>query len=182
MFEATRFAAPCEVSRTTITNYLAVLEATHLVQIVRPFSSRRSNEIVSAPKVYGFDTGFVCYYKGWLDLRPEDMGLLWEHLVLNEVNAQLPGLRLHYWRDKNHHEVDFVIANRGQPPTFIECKRSAAGFDDRTLRLFRKKYPGGKNYVVTLDVTKTFQQNLSDLDVLFVNLSELVEGLRSWPG
>ena len=29
---------------------------------MRPFSSRRSTEIVAAPKVYGFDTGFVSYY------------------------------------------------------------------------------------------------------------------------
>jgi hypothetical protein len=27
---------------------------------LRPFSSLRSNEIIAAPKVYGFDTGFVC--------------------------------------------------------------------------------------------------------------------------
>ena len=31
IFEATRFAAPCEVSRTTITNYLAVLEVGQLL-------------------------------------------------------------------------------------------------------------------------------------------------------
>jgi len=38
IFEATKFAAPCEVSRTTITNYLAVLEATSVVLVLRPFS------------------------------------------------------------------------------------------------------------------------------------------------
>jgi len=57
IFEATRFAAPAEVSRTTITNYLSVLEATRIALVVRPFSTRRSTEIVSAPKVYAFDTG-----------------------------------------------------------------------------------------------------------------------------
>ena len=62
MFEATRFAAPCEVSRQTISNYLAALEATFVVHAVRPFSSRRANEIVAAPKVYGFDPGFVCHH------------------------------------------------------------------------------------------------------------------------
>lgn len=56
IFEATRYARPCEVSRTTITNYLAVLEATFVAHVVRPFSTRRSTEIISAPKVYGFDT------------------------------------------------------------------------------------------------------------------------------
>ena len=55
IFEATRLAGPCEVSRPTITNYLRVLEATFVAHIVRPFSTRKPTEIVSAPKVYGFD-------------------------------------------------------------------------------------------------------------------------------
>jgi hypothetical protein len=69
IFEATRFAAPCEVSRTTIANYLAALEATSVALVLRPFSTRRSNEIIAAPKVYGFDTGFVCAHRGWTSLR-----------------------------------------------------------------------------------------------------------------
>lgn len=83
MFEATRFTAPCEVSRTTISNYLSILEATYVAHIIRPFSTHAATEIKSAPKVYGFDTGFICHTRGWLKLRKEDFGLLWEHLVLN---------------------------------------------------------------------------------------------------
>jgi len=56
IFDATRFARPCEVSRPTITNYLRVLEATFVAHVIRPFSTRRPTEIVAAPKVYGFDT------------------------------------------------------------------------------------------------------------------------------
>jgi hypothetical protein len=40
IFEATRFARPCEVGRQTITNYLAVLEATFVVHVER-MSERR---------------------------------------------------------------------------------------------------------------------------------------------
>src|SRR3990172_2616618 len=47
IFEANRFAGPCEVSRSTIANYLSILEATYVVHIVRPFSSHRPTEIVS---------------------------------------------------------------------------------------------------------------------------------------
>ena len=74
IFDATRFARPCEVSRPTITNYLRVLEATFVAHVVRPFSSRRPTEIIAAPKVYGFDTGFICYYRGWQDLRMMTLG------------------------------------------------------------------------------------------------------------
>jgi predicted AAA+ superfamily ATPase len=65
IFEATRFARPTEVSRTTIANYLSVLETTFVAHVVRPYSTGKIAEIVAAPKVYGFDTGFVCYFRGW---------------------------------------------------------------------------------------------------------------------
>ena len=38
IFEATKFTRPCEVSRTTIANYLAVLEATFVAHVIRPYS------------------------------------------------------------------------------------------------------------------------------------------------
>ena len=50
LFEATRFAAPCEITRTTISNYLKVLEATFVAPVIRPFSPHRPTEIVSAPR------------------------------------------------------------------------------------------------------------------------------------
>jgi predicted AAA+ superfamily ATPase len=100
MFEATRFTAPCEVSRPTVTSYLNVLEATRAVHVVRPFSTHRATEVISAPKVDGFDTGFVCRYRGWTELRPEDLGDLWEHYVLNELHGQTQRRRVRYWRDK----------------------------------------------------------------------------------
>jgi predicted AAA+ superfamily ATPase len=111
---ATRFAAPCEVSRQTISNYLAALEATFVAHVVRPFSSRRSTEIVAAPKVYGFDTAFVSYYSGWDMARPDDLGILWEHYVLNEIQGRLQHRGLRYWRNKHGAEVDFVAPRRGR--------------------------------------------------------------------
>ena len=122
LFEATRFTRACEVSRQTIMNYLAVLENTYLVHVIRPFSTHRTAEIVAAPKIYAFDTGFACYYRGWTSLRQEDLGLLWEHLVLNELQAHLQTRRIGYWRDKRGHEIDFVLARRGQAPLALECK------------------------------------------------------------
>ncbi len=99
MFEATRFAAACEVSRPTVAKYLTILEATNVATVVRPFTTRRSGEIVAAPRVYSFDTGFIVHYRGWRELRQEDLGALWEHVVLNEVLARLDVDQLYYWRD-----------------------------------------------------------------------------------
>ncbi len=174
IFEATRFARPCEVSRVTISNYLSILEATFVVHIIRPFNSRRSTEIVAAPKVYGFDTGFVCYHQGWSQLRQEDLGLLWEHFVLNEIMAHRQSREIQYWRDKRGHEVDFVLGRVRDIPIAIECKWSASGFSPRPLLAFRRQYPEGKNFVVAHDIEHAFTRDYNGTHVKFVNLDTLV--------
>ena len=178
IFEATRYAAPCEISRTTVANYLAVLEATRVAHVVRPFSSRRSTEIVAAPKVYGFDTGFVCYHKGWHTLRPGDLGVLWEHFVLNELHAQAPALEVRYWRDKRGHEVDLVVVRRGRPPVAVECTWSASRTDDlRGLVAFAQAYPRAERLLVAADVTRPFAVSASGHTVECVALSQLIKRL-----
>ena len=174
MFEATRFSRPCEVSRTTVMNYLRVLEATLVVHIVRPFTSHRATEIVSAPKVYSFDTGFLCYYRGWHDLRREDRGILWEHYVLNEIHAFMQTRTVQYWRDKQGHEVDFVYTRRGRAPIAIECKWSARDFNPANLLAFWKLYPKATLCVVAQDVDRPYSKQVSGMAVSFLNLSGLI--------
>ncbi len=181
MFEATRLAAPCEISRTTVTNYLDVLEATRVVHVVRPFSTHRATEIVSAPKVYGFDTGFVCHHRGWRRLRPEDLGDLWEHYVLNEMHARLQRRSIRYWRSKRDHEVDFVVPTRGGAPVAIECKWSAGAFEPRNLQAFRYQYPEGENWVIATDVDRPYRRTVDDLQVDFMDLEQMAQRLAQFP-
>lgn len=175
IFEANAFSGSCEVSRTTIANYLKVLEATSVVFIIRPYAHQKSGEIVSAPKVYGFDTGFVAYFKGWERLRTDDMGLLWEHFVLNELYANLQTKKINYWRDKRGHEIDFVIIHREHEPTAIEAKWKAGDFDPKNLYAFRRRYPQGTNYVVSSDVERIFSRKYNGIKVIFTGLKRLVE-------
>lgn len=177
IFEATKFARPCEVSRTTISNYLAVLEATFVAHPVRPFVGGGSAEIVSAPRVYGFDTGFVCYYRGWNELHREDLGLLWEHLVLNELHAHLQSRAIHYWRTRGGAEVDFVLARRNRPPVAIECKWSADQFEPNGIKAFRARYRKGANFVVAADVDGAFTKRFGPVWVNFVSLEGLIAAL-----
>jgi predicted AAA+ superfamily ATPase len=178
IFEATNFARPCEVNRTTISNYLKVLELTFVAIVVRPFSTRRSTEIIAAPKVYGFDTGFVCYFRGWHELRRQDMGVLWEHYVLNELQAQLQLRDVYYWRDKRGHEIDFVVAKRGKPPIAIECKWSTKDFDSTNVLAFARQYPKAKAYIVVQDVDRSFTKKADDVTLQFVNLDTLIDALQ----
>lgn len=180
IFEATKYAGPCEISRTTVSNYLAVLEQTSAVYIVRPFSTYLPAEIISAPKVYTFDTGFICYYRGWHELRQEDLGNLWEHYILNEVIARTQKRNILYWRDKQGHEIDFIlIPHRGEPPIAIECKWQSVKYEVRNLKIFRQKYQKGENWVVCQDVERPYVKKFGDLQIHFLGLTELSNRLEN---
>jgi len=178
IFEANRFARQCEVSRPTIANYLSVLEATFVVHVIRPFSTRRATEIVAAPKVYAFDTGFVCYHRGWLDLRREDKGHLWEHFVLNEMQANLQSRKICYWRDKRGHEVDFILPTRINAPIAVECKFNQSDLEIRNLISFRKQYPAGETFVVSPEIGRPYIQKINGIAVQWINLKDLIKSLQ----
>jgi hypothetical protein len=177
IFEATKFARPCEVSRGTISNYLSVLETTFVVHVIRPFSSHRSTEIIAAPKVYAFDTGFMCYYRGWQELRDDDCGTLWEHFVLNEIHAHAQSRSIFYWRDKRGHEVDFVLTRRKSEQIVIECRWKENEFDAKNIKAFRRQYPCGNNFVVASDITRSFTRNFDNVPVNFVSLQDLIRAI-----
>ena len=185
MFEATKFTVLSEVSKPTIANYLNVLEETFVVHVIRPYSSHKSTEIVMAPKVYGFDTGFVCYSKGWGEIRAEDLGLLWEHCTLNKIQAQLQTRAINYWRDKHGHEIDFVFRNRAKNSiTAIECKLTSSPEDltsslGKNFRSFRSYYPDGNNFVVSSNISTPFKRHYDNLVISFVNLDDLIRGLKA---
>ena len=180
IFEATRYAAPCEVSRPTISAYLEALEATFVMHVVRPFSSYKVTEIVSAPKVYGFDTGFICHHKQMTTLRPEDMGMLWEHYVLNELHAFLQHRNICYWRDKRGHEIDFILSNHQGRLIAIECKWSVLQTPKVTnIDVFLRHYPQAEMYVVSANTLRPFQEKIGSHPVQFVNLPTLLSLLYS---
>ncbi len=179
-FEASRFATACEVSRPTISTYLNAMEITLIAHVIRPFSGYRGTEIKAAPKVYGFDTGFVCHMKNWKQLRPEDYGFLWEHIVLNELKAHFQYDTINYWRDKSDHEIDFIVfRNRDKIPIALECKWTFGTFNPENMRVFRRYHPGTKNYVVVSDMSGSFERNYDDIVITFLSLERLIEELYS---
>ena len=183
MFQTTSFTKKCEVSHGTIRNYLQVLEATFVAYVIRPFSSHSPTEIVSAPKVYGFDTGFVCANRGWKTLRDEDRGMLFEHIVLNEMLAHVQSSRIRYWRDKQGHEIDFVLPMRGESAQIaIECKWKSDNFDERTIRAFVHRYPKAHIYVVANDVRRSWKRRVNGSVVEFVNIPLLMKRINNMLG
>jgi len=148
-FEVTKTATALGITRPTVENHVRALEITHAVSLVRPFHGGGQSELVKQPKVYAFDTGFVSFARGWDPLRQDDLGVLWEHLVLEHLQAHFPDTPVHYWRDKQGREVDFVLAHRRDAVDAVECKWNSDAFDGKALAVFRTYYPQGRNYLVS---------------------------------
>ncbi len=164
--EVTRTANALGISRPTVESHLRALEITHAITLLRPFHGGGQKELVKQPKVYGFDTGFVSFVRGWDSLRPDDCGSLWEHLVLEHLQAHRPDLPVQYWRDKAGHEVDFVLPRGREAVDIIECKWNPDAHEARGLVAFRSCYPKGRNYLVTPVEGPAYRKRIANLEVL----------------
>lgn len=169
LLEIVRTASALGISRPTIESYLRALEATHAVTLVRPFFGGGQKEIIKMPKAYAFDSGFVSFSRGWDPLRPEDYGLLWEHLVLEYLQAHGWEWKIQYWRDTAGQEVDFVIARSRDEVDTIECKWDASQFDAAGIKKFRSYYPLGKNYLLSPLSGLGYSKKVFDLDIHVCN-------------
>lgn len=136
------------------------MSETHIAYVLRPFHRNQAKEIISAPKVYFFDTGFIHFFKGQSKFSENDKGLYFESLVLNELLSFVDRSEIHYWRDKSKNEIDFIIKKRGQPPIAIECKWKSSEFEGKALKKFREIHPEGLNVVVAADITQKRQKKL----------------------
>ena len=133
-------------SRPTVSVHLESLRVLGAIHLVRPFHGEGSQEIVSRPRCYAFDTGFVTFERGW---RDRDRGLMWKHLVLDALRLRFPEDRILYWRDKTRREVDFVIQRSTGHVDLVACEIDPYALDPEPAALFRSRYARGANYIVT---------------------------------
>ena len=90
---------------------------------------------------------------------------MWEHLVLEYLQAVLPDQTVAYWRDKAGREVDFVLARRRDHVDAVECKWNPSEFDPAALRIFRSYYQKGNNYLVCYLMDKSYEKRYGSLTV-----------------
>jgi predicted AAA+ superfamily ATPase len=169
----TALSRECDLSRPTVKAHLEAMAIAFALVPVPPFHGGGRRELVRRPKVYGFDTGFVAYARGWTSLRDEDRGPLWEHLVLDVLRSAGGGRGLSYWRDKSGREIDFVVL-RGREVDAIECKIQPGRFDPSNLETFRQSYPRGRNFVVSPGVEEPHDIRAGSLVVRVLDCRHLL--------
>ena len=182
LFEPSKVSREVGVGRPTVASHVLAMETTHALTLVRPFFGGGSKEITKMPKCYGFDTGFVSFCRGWTPLRREDMGLLWEHVVLESLQACLPYESILYWRDTAGREVDFIVARGRDKVDAVECKWSPSDLDPAALIALRSRYPAGRNYLVCPSVERPSTRRFKSLEVFACGLKALVEALAGARG
>jgi uncharacterized protein len=172
LISQTQLSRSCDISRPTVITYIDSLHIANAIFLLPPFHGGGKREITQQPKCYAFDTGFVSFVRGWNDIREEDMGVLWEHLVLDILRALYPAVNLFYWRDKSNREIDFIIRRAGNQVDAIECKINPDQFNVNTLKDFRSFYPDGNNYCFSPFVKESFTKKFNEHLVRFVGLAK----------
>ncbi len=119
-------ARDLEVSPHTVKHWIAILERLYVVFLVTPYSRSHARSLLKEPKCYFYDTGRV----------KDDPGARFENLVACHLLKRAHFLEdtagertaLHYVRDKEKREVDFLTLRDGKPEWLIETKWSDGGF------------------------------------------------------
>ena len=149
LLDYTQLAKNSGLSRPTVMTYLDSLRIAHNIFLLPPFHGGGKREITSRPKAYAFDTGLVTFVKGWNRIRDEDRGILWEHLVLDQIRSYFPDIQIFYWRDKSNREIDFILTFDQDRIDIIECKINPDQLSRYPFSVFRGLYPNGRNICIS---------------------------------
>ena len=148
LFNLADLAAPFQLSRPTIQDYVALLERVFLLDRLPAWSTNRLSRLVHAPKLHLCDTGLICALLGVdsaaLYADRTFMGQVMETFVFQELQRQSgwneTPVRFSHYRDRDQVEVDIVLERGVSAVAGVEVKASATvrPADFRGLRKLQK--------------------------------------------
>lgn len=153
-----QIGADAGVSHPTVSKWLSVLEASHIIFRVPPYHRNFRKRLVKAPKIYFLDCGLAAHLIGVS--RPEHFtthplaGALFESMIAAELlkerrnRALTPNL--FFWRDSAGEEIDLVIEDDSGQPVAVEIKmgQTLAGDWFSSLLRFREFSGSGQAAIV----------------------------------
>jgi predicted AAA+ superfamily ATPase len=148
------------VSVNTVKAWIAVLEATYQIFILRPYYANIHKRLVKTPKIYFADVGTLCYLTGLKDIDHAMSGPLAgaivETFVFSEIYKRLSNRgeepQMYFWRTATGNEVDLLLEDQGQLiPIEIKSSSTATPHMASGILSFKKDIPtSGKGYVIYL--------------------------------
>jgi hypothetical protein len=138
-------AAPFQMTRQTIHDYVTVLERVFLLDRLPPWHSNRLSRLVKAAKLHVGDTGLACALLGIdavvLSQERDRLGPLLETFVLQELRRQASWhpdpIDFFHYRDRDGFEVDVVLERGSTAVAGVEVK-AAASVNEADFRGLRK--------------------------------------------
>jgi predicted AAA+ superfamily ATPase len=113
-------ARDLEVSPHTVKHWIEILERLYVIFLVTPYSKSHARSLLKEPKCYFYDTGRIL----------DDPGARFENAVACHLLKRChffedtlgERMALHYVRDKEKREVDFLTLRNQRPEWLIEAK------------------------------------------------------------
>ena len=120
----------------TVKSWIGLLESVYFCYEIRPYFKNVANSIRKTPKIYLWDWSIL-----------SDPGARAENFVASHLlksvdwwtDSGLGRFELGYIRDKQQHEVDFVVVRDGMPFMLVESKMSAKEPMSGSLKAFAAK-------------------------------------------
>jgi predicted AAA+ superfamily ATPase len=137
------------ISRPTLYDYLAFLEGTFFLKMIRPFSTKRNSEIRKMPKVYFCDSGLA----GRLASLEE--GRLFENSIFQILRQKG---EVGFYERKHGGEIDFILNKENGYEVKITPQQRDANQLNRLAQELRLKtfQIVSKNYAELDNVTYGF--------------------------
>ena len=147
-------ASSFQLDRSTIHNYLILLEQMFLMESIPAWHSNRAKRLIKTPKIHLCDTGIVCALLNLDKSALEEDRMLFGHIletfVLQELQRQASASSqrylFHHFRNKDGEEADIVI-ERGMKLAGVEVKASATIKKSDFNGLRKIKAAAGENFV-----------------------------------
>ncbi len=141
------------VGARTVKRYIELFEQSFIIFTIRPYSSRKRDEIAKMPKVFFYDLGLRnALINNFEHISARgDAGQLFENFIVTELLKYNYygnfGYSLNYWRTKGGSEVDLVLSKPGHDTIAVEIKSK----QQRINRSFLSRYPGSRMAIISRD-------------------------------
>jgi uncharacterized protein len=149
----------CGISQTTAKDWLTILQATSIIQILEPYAANITKRVVKSPKLFFIDTGLLCYLLR-IDsterlIHSPFSGHIFENMVIIEKIKQFSekGERLpcYFYRSAGGLEIDLVV-DCGHSLEAYEIKFSSSPKPGmaQSLAQFGKEFNVNKSAILNL--------------------------------
>lgn len=131
------------IDNATLNHYLALLEGTYVLHLVRPYFRNVRAEISKMPKFYFLDMGLRNSLLRNTEHLAEkvDLGAEVENFLFLTLKNSLPADSIHFHRTVSGSEIDFCVEGPQDALLLLEAKWRKKAGNILAFKAFQEKYP-----------------------------------------